>query len=288
MYFSHTAKENVVLEVDADYRRLKKQMASETSKRQRRKFVEGIFLPETINHIFGNVIDDTNTGDSKGGEELSVCDSKQFTCGTEFIKSLSTNQDGTAWIHPKKSTKTLLVDSSGHVKSEIEHGDCEDFIVLNNNDHVFTHFGKKEIRKVSQTGHVTIVCSTAPLGPTGISMSRDGHMLVCLCDCDTRDITTDSRGEVHLMDTSGKVAWKYGADGRTKLFIHPTRVVQNVNLDLVVVDLIDKEFRTRVIGVTVNGPVQVHLHGAGIAGEKLPCTRCMLLSTRLYHVDWLL
>ena len=55
------------------------------------------------------------------------------------------------------------------------------------------------------------------------------------------------------MHLSGKVVRKYGADGRTKLFTSPRRVVQNVNLDLVVVDIIDKEFRTNVIGVSVNG-----------------------------------
>ena len=253
MHLSCTAKENVVLEVDADYRRVKKQVESETSRRPRRKFVEGPFLPETINHIFGHVIDDKGTSDSIGSTDISVSDSKQFTCGTEFIQSISTNQDDTAWIHQDKSTKNLLIDSSGQIKSEIEHGGCSNFIVLDNGDHMFTHFGDKEIRKVSPTGRFIVVCSTAPLRPAGIAMSRDGHMMVCLCDGYARNITTDSRGEVHLINMSGKVMRTYGADGRTKMFTNPRKVFQNMNLDLVVVDMIDREFSTKVIGVTVDG-----------------------------------
>ena len=238
--------------MDADYRRIKKQVTSEKSKRPRKKFVEGPFLPETLNHIFGHVINDSEKSDSTGSKELFVCDSKQFSCGTEAIITASTNQDGTAWIHQHKSTKNLLIDSNGQVDREIKHGNCEDFIVLDNDDHVLTHFGGKEIRKVSPTRQVTVICSTAPLYPAGISMSRDGHMLVCLCDCNVSDITTDSRGEVHLMDMSGKVVKKYGTDGRTKLFTNPSKVVQNVNLDLVVVDIKDTKWRTSVISVSVN------------------------------------
>ena len=147
--------------MDADYRRVKKQVESETSKQTRRKFVEGPFLPETLNHIFGHLVDNTVTGDSTGSKELSVCDSKQFTYGTEFIRSISTSNTDIAWINPKKSTKNLLVDKSGQVKSEIEmKTEFSDFIVLDSGDHVFTHFGSKEIRKVSPSGRVTVVCST--------------------------------------------------------------------------------------------------------------------------------
>ena len=254
MRFSYAATDNVVLEVDADYRRLKKHVTSEMSNQTRGKFVEGPFLPRTIKHIFGHVIASSGADDTTGSQDLSISDSKQFTCGTEYIQNIFADQNGTAWIHQNKSTKNLLIDSSGQVKNEIEvKTDPGDFIVLGNGDHVFAIFGYKEIRKVSPTGHVTAVCSTGSLFPTGISMSRDGHMLVSLCDGYARDITKDSRGEVHLMDMSGKVMRRYGADGRTKLWTNPRRVVQNVNLDMVVVDITDKEFRTKIIGVTVNG-----------------------------------
>ena len=248
-----TAHENVVLEVDEDYRRIKTQVATDTSD-VKKSFEEGPFIPATLQYMIGRVVNTADDADTAGGLQISVCDSKHFTCGTEVILSISTNQDDRAWIHQNNSFKNLLVDSSGQDKVELYmKTQFSDFIVLDNGDHMFTCFGAKEIRKVSPTGHVTVVCSTASLGPTGISMSRDGHMLVCLCDCNVSEITADSRGEVHLIDMSGKVMRKYGADGRTKLFTNPRRVVQNVNLDLVVVDVIDKKFRTRVIGVSVNG-----------------------------------
>ena len=204
--------------------------------------------------MIGEVVNTAKDTDTTVGPPISFCDSRQFTCGSEFIQNISTNLDSTAWIHQDKSTKNLLVDISGQELSEMEaKTDFGDFIVLDNGDHVFTHFGGKEIRKVSSTGRVTVVCSTEALGPTGISMSRHGHMMVCLCDCRVPDITTDSRGEVHLINMSGKVMRKYGADRRTKLFTNPKINAQNVNLDICVVDFINSNHETNIIGVILDG-----------------------------------
>ena len=246
------AHENVVLEVDEDYRRIKAQVATGI-KDARRRFVEGPFLTETLEYMIGVVVYTADDIATACGPKLYVYDCRQLPCGTEFIRNISTNKDGTAWIHQNKSTKNILIDSSGQVKNELEMKfDTNAFVVLNNGDYVFTCFGGKEIRKISPTGHITVVCSTAPLFPRGISISRDGQM----SSCDVSSITRDSSGEVHLRNISGKVVRKYSADVRTKLFTSPHRVVENVNLDLVVMDTTDKEYSTRVVGVTVDGRVR--------------------------------
>ena len=264
-----TAHENVVLDVDEDYRRIKKQMMSENSKKCKNKaFVDGGVHTQALGQTTKVTTVDERA--STGGPQLSVCDCSQFSYGTEFIRSISIIQDDTVWILQYKSTKNLLVDRSGQVKNEIEHGGCSDFIVLDNGDHVITIFGAKEIRKVSPTGHVTVVCSTAPLRPVGISMSRDGHMLGCLCDCDVDDITAESMGEVQHVDMTGRVLtrYRYGDDGRTKLFTWPKRVTQNVNMDLCVVDTVNKDFRTRVVGVTTDSRLKFTYTGQTSLKEK--------------------
>ena len=268
-HFAFTAPENVVLDVDEDYRRIKKQMMSKISKKCKNSaFVDG----DVHTHTLGQTTEVTTVDErtSTCSPQLSVCDSSQFSYGTDLITSISITQDDTAWIHKYKSTKNLLVNSSGQVKNEIEQGDCDDFIVLDNGDHVFTGFVTKEIRKVSPTGHVTVVCSTAPLRPRGISMSRDGHMLVCLCDGNISDITVESMGEVQHVDMTGRVVtrYRYGNDGRTKLLTHPKRITQNVNMDLCVVDYIDRDFRSRVVGVTTDSRVKFTYTGQASLKKK--------------------
>ena len=213
--------------------------------------------------MVGRVVYATDDKDSASVPCYSVSDSTKFNCGAEaIIDIISINQDdiASAWLHQMSSSKILLVDSSGEVKQEREiNFTCPDFIVLDNDDHVFTRFGKHEIRKVLPTGNISVVCSTAPLCPTGICRSRDGrHILVCLCDCNVTDITTESKGEIHYMDMEGTLSRKYQrcSDGMTKLFTNPRRVTQNVNLDICVIDVIDTEFRTSVIGITEGGVVK--------------------------------
>ena len=95
-------------------------------------------------------------------------------------------------------------------------------------------------------------------------------MLVCLCDGNVRDITVDSKGEIHHMDIEENVIKKYQhcSDGQTKLFTSPRRVTQNINLDICVVDMIDKTFRTLVMGVTLNGRQKFSYTGQASLKQK--------------------
>ncbi|KAK3105691.1 hypothetical protein FSP39_003532 [Pinctada imbricata] len=132
--------------------------------------------------------------------------------------------------------------------------DCADFIIMEN-DIIYTQFGNKKIRRMSFSGTVSDVISTAPLHPYGISTSRDGGILVTLCDCFPKDITTSSKGEILQITSTGGITKRYGhTEGHTdRVLINPRRVAQNVNMDLCVVDTIDKEYNSRLVVSSIKG-----------------------------------
>ncbi|KAK3106691.1 hypothetical protein FSP39_025305 [Pinctada imbricata] len=78
-------------------------------------------------------------------------------------------------------------------------------------------------------------------------------MLVTLCSCKTSQITSESYGEVYNINNNGGIIKKYiNTEGdKDKRFINPCRIVQNINLDLCVVDRVDKEFRSRLVVVSI-------------------------------------
>ncbi|KAK3106335.1 hypothetical protein FSP39_017951 [Pinctada imbricata] len=126
------------------------------------------------------------------------------------------------------------------------------------NDIVFTNFGSKVIRRVTPSGTENVICSTAPLHPVDICKSYDGGLLVTLCSCNVSEITSGSYGEIHHIDKLGGIIRKYThtEDNRNKLFTYPNRVAQNINTDLCVVDIIDKEFRSRLVVLSLTSKIR--------------------------------
>ncbi|KAK3106145.1 hypothetical protein FSP39_013617 [Pinctada imbricata] len=78
-------------------------------------------------------------------------------------------------------------------------------------------------------------------------------MLVALCSDFTKKITSESYGEIYNINNKGGIIKKYiNTEGdKDKLFVNPCRIAQNINLDLCVVDWVDKEFRSRLVVVSV-------------------------------------
>ncbi|KAK3103408.1 hypothetical protein FSP39_019004 [Pinctada imbricata] len=112
--------------------------------------------------------------------------------------------------------------------------------------------------------------STSPLSPTGICESRDGGLLVCLVECDHSKITSTTKGEVHQIDMKGKIIRKYTNDckDQSKLFTYPNRVAINVNSDLCVVDILNKDLSCRVIAVAMDSKIHFTYKGQPSLGQK--------------------
>ncbi|KAK3105856.1 hypothetical protein FSP39_007194 [Pinctada imbricata] len=141
------------------------------------------------------------------------------------------------------------------------------------NDIVYTLFSSKIIRRVTPSGTESDICSTTPLHPVGICKSYNDGLMVTLCSCDTPEITSDSYGEVHHIDTSGGIikTYTHTQDRKRKLFINPSRIAQNKNTDLCVVEYIDREFRSRLVCVSMLSQVRYTYTGQPALTEMFSC-----------------
>ena len=87
---------------------------------------------------------------------------------------------------------------------------------------------------------VPSVISTYPLEPLGICTTINGDLLVTLTEAksDNYQTNSDSRRLVRHVTLAGNVIreYEYEADGQTRLFTAPYRVIQNSNTDICVIN----------------------------------------------------
>ncbi|KAK3106653.1 hypothetical protein FSP39_024594 [Pinctada imbricata] len=261
-------KDNVTLEVEEELHILQENISSLSiqSGRKKLKFREGKLSPDALQYMFGDVVED------KSDSKVKIIEKSHFTHvdDSAFTRSIVPVTCNEALVYRYKSTQIDHVDMTGRVIKERKlPTECADFIMMDN-DIIYTHFGDKMIRRISASGTVSDVISTAPLHPSGISTSRDGGILVTLCDCYIKDITTSSKGEILQITSKGGITQRYGhTEGHTdRVLVNPYRVAQNVNMDLCVVDVIDKEIRVRLVVLSIKGHRKFSYTGQQSLKEK--------------------
>ncbi|KAK3106207.1 hypothetical protein FSP39_015189 [Pinctada imbricata] len=261
-------KDNVILEVEEELHILQENISSLSIQlgKKKLKFREGKLSPDVLQYIFGDVVDD------KSESKVKVIEKSHFTHvdDSTFIKSIVPVTCNEALVCRLSSTQIDHVDMTGRVIKERKLPTaCEDFTMMDN-DIIYTRFGDKIIRRLSSSGKASDVISTAPLHPCGISTSRDGGILVTLCDCYPTDITTSSKGDILQITSTGGITQRYGhTEGHTdKVLMNPRRVAQNVNMDLCVVDVIDKELKTRLVVLSIKGHRKFSFIGQPSLKEK--------------------
>ncbi|XP_062616449.1 uncharacterized protein LOC134278149 [Saccostrea cucullata] len=131
-------------------------------------------------------------------------------------------------------------------EGEIEHTyniTANDVCVTDTSDVYFTNYSNNSISCLSSSGSVSTVISTDPLEPDGICQSVDGGLLITLRDSESDDfkLESHSRRLVRHITVTGDVFHEYEylagqEDGHTRLFTLPTRVTQNRNNDICVVN----------------------------------------------------
>ncbi|KAK3106270.1 hypothetical protein FSP39_016449, partial [Pinctada imbricata] len=119
------------------------------------------------------------------------------------------------------------------------------------------------IRLFTPPGKESNICSTHPLHPTGICKTQKGGILVCLADCSSQVMASTRTGEVHHINTSGRILHIYNQTGEKEKYIfkHPQRIAENRNTDLCVVDLLDKNWRSRLVVVSSTSSIRFTYYG---------------------------
>lgn len=125
----------------------------------------------------------------------------------------------------KKKKKNIIVNS---------------LCVTDSRDVYVTDYKNKLIVRLSPSGSVSTVFSTAPLEPGGICQSIEKELLVSLIDekSEPLQLNSQSRRLVRHVTLTGEVIheYEYQEDGQTRLFIQPYKVKQNGNADICVIN----------------------------------------------------
>ena len=141
--------------------------------------------------------------------------------------------------------------------------------MTDNNDVYVSDVWNKSISRLSPSGSVSPVFSTAPLVPVGICQTMDGGLLFTLGDTesDFHQPNSDSRRLMRHVTLNGDVIreYEYHEDGQTRLFAMPDKVTQNGNTDICVINT-TSEATSELLILSFSGslksvyPKQEHRH----------------------------
>lgn len=166
----------------------------------------------------------------------------KFSMENTQIDSIHSFKENTAWI--SKETQCLKVGRTGNVERTVLL-ECQlgDFTICSNDTIYYTDMDQRCVVFVSTTGKKQTVFNAHPLIPTGICWSTVGGLLVTLCeDDDPYEPDSSCRRLLKSITLTGKSVKEIEFDEKNKrLFTFPTRVAQNKNTDICVIDMKDTD-----------------------------------------------
>ncbi|XP_062585472.1 uncharacterized protein LOC134247151 [Saccostrea cucullata] len=177
-------------------------------------------------------------GQLKNVDNFTFNPISSFKLGESQIDSIQSVNENTTWLYQEQVCS--LVDQKGIVQDK-KQVDCEfgDFTVCSNGNIYFTDLDSKSIRLLTSSGGDRVVLETEPLVPTGIWRSIIGGLLITLCEeDDPYNPDSTCRRLVESITLSGKKVKEIEFDTKNnRLFTFPTRVIQNKNTDICVIDM---------------------------------------------------
>ncbi|XP_061195777.1 uncharacterized protein LOC133204004 [Saccostrea echinata] len=177
-------------------------------------------------------------GVSKDVDDFKFDIISSFKLEKSQIEQIHSLTENTAWLY--EESRCLLVDQNG-TSQDNKQVDCEfgDFTVCSYGNIYFTDLDSKSIRLLTSSGEERLVLETEPLIPTGICWSVVGGLLITLCgDDDPYNPDSTCRRLVRSITLSGRKVKEIEFDAKNnRLFTFPTRVIQNKNTDICVIDM---------------------------------------------------
>uniref|UniRef100_A0A8W8MUN2 B box-type domain-containing protein n=1 Tax=Magallana gigas TaxID=29159 RepID=A0A8W8MUN2_MAGGI len=186
-----------------------------------------------------NVLLESMMGQTLNLDEITVNETHSFQYGDQPIVAMEAINEDTCFV------RYLNSGNIQQVNRRSENGMKINIIAYNvyktdNGDVYATDYANRSIVRLSPSGSVSTVFSTAPLVPWGICQSTEGGLLVTLKDTESEPLQPDSHSRrlVRHVTLTGDVIreYEYQEDGQTRLFTLPYRVRQNGNTDICVVN----------------------------------------------------
>ena len=206
-----------------------------------KKLILGQINQNLIEDMIGGVVETetTDAHDSASVEEITTF--KKFN---SVIYSISPASGTHAWIRDYTRNDMKLFSLKGTEKNSIAYNCLGDFIGLPNGEFIVTDYDNLKLRRIKQNGKSSVIASTKPLYPEWICITQTDGILVSVIDGGERyKILPSSRRLVQRMTQKGKVlhTYEFQEDGKTRLFSLPTRIKENGNCDICVINRTSSE-----------------------------------------------
>ncbi|XP_052706609.1 uncharacterized protein LOC128182045 [Crassostrea angulata] len=171
-------------------------------------------------------------------DDFTVTETGSFQYGDKCIIIMEAINEDSCFMRGLTSSYIEQVNRKNERETKISIK-VNNLCVTDNGDVYATDFINKSIVRLSPSGSVSTVFSTAPLVPFGICQSTEG-LLVTLKynESELHELNSHSRHLVRHLTLTGDVIrdYEYQEDGQTRLFTVPLRVKQSTNTDVCVVN----------------------------------------------------
>ncbi|XP_078336959.1 uncharacterized protein LOC111132501 [Crassostrea virginica] len=216
------------------HRELTKLISTEVDYKQMSEFL--------LRHERGDINEamlESMMGQTFDAERITVTETNSFQGDEKPIFLLEAMNEGRCLLSNTILPNVVQLSRSGKKEKQFSV-DVGGVCVTDNNDVYVSNLKNRSISRLSPSGSVSTVFSTAPLLPMGICQTMDGGLLVTLGDTESDNLkpNSDSRRLVRHVTLAGDVIreYEYQEDGQTRLFTSPERVTQNGNTDICVIN----------------------------------------------------
>lgn len=184
----------------------------------------------------GSEIRDLSINDEKR-PSLKVKQIGKFVCGIDDIVGINPMNTEVAWLHPKKGTRNNLVNINGHKMSSFDFGFVMTAMASSKTGKLLmSDYSLNRIISMNSKKKFNTEI-TLSLHPIGITICKNGDILLCLTDEWIYSTTTKSQRKVIRMTQDFKEVQSFELDDQDEnLFKLPIAVAENNNGDICVID----------------------------------------------------
>ncbi|XP_052703520.1 uncharacterized protein LOC128179874 [Crassostrea angulata] len=205
-------------------------------------------------------------------DDISVTETDSFQYGDKVLSVLEAIDKNTCFVNDIESEYFQRINIKNKKKEKF-NVDVNDVCVTDNGDVYVSDSANDFIVRLSPSGSISTVFSTAPLEPEGICQSTQGGLLVTLRDTESELYQPDSHSRrlVRHVTLTGDVIreYEYQEDGQTRLFTEPYIVRQNGNTDICVVNC-TSEYTGELVILSLTGSLKLVYSGKKLTSPFNP------------------
>ena len=167
----------------------------------------------------------------------SVQQVSSFQCSKNMVHTICPISSDEAWITYDSEKKFTLLRSDGNRIKKVTKDAKRHSFILQNESFLLCNEDKNNILKIDMAGKKALWMDVSPLITRFIGHALNGNILITLVDEPVTTRTTQSQRQVQMVTSLGHILHTYGHKRAGTMLTLPTRVMQNYNSDVCLVNL---------------------------------------------------